>query len=214
MFFKKPDKIFSKPELREEIRKKCKSLTAEDFLREGREASARIWAHQLWQNHSTILAFLSMEDEINTLPLLQLAQLDRKLIFVPKVDGSNLTFYALPPADPALLKKGQFGIREPAADPAQALKPENFPALILTPGLAFDRQGHRLGRGRGCYDRFFAALDSGQLSPDSGSAAGLSYTAIGLCMDCQLAEEVPTEAHDQRMDAVLTGKKLVVPGVG
>jgi 5-formyltetrahydrofolate cyclo-ligase len=209
MFFKKPDKILSKPEFREEIRKKCKSLTAEDFLREGREASARLWAHKLWQDHPTILAFLSMEDEINTLPLLQLAQLDRKLIFVPKVAGENLTFYRLPPADPALLKKGQFGIREPDADPALALKPENFPVLVITPGLAFDRQGRRLGRGRGCYDRFFAALDSGRLGGQKVPQA-LPYTAVGFCMECQLTEEVPIEAHDKRMNAVLTEKKLIM----
>jgi 5-formyltetrahydrofolate cyclo-ligase len=95
------------------------------------------------------------------------------------------------------LSTGGFGIREPEPDPALALKPEHFPALVITPGLAFDRRGRRLGRGRGFYDRFFAALDSG------------AYTALGLCMDAQLVPEVPVEGHDKTMDAVLTGKQLI-----
>jgi 5-formyltetrahydrofolate cyclo-ligase len=210
MFFTKPAKILSKPEFRDEFLKKCKSPVTEDFFSEAREASARLWAHKLWRDHSTVLVFLSMKDEIDTLPLIQLAQLDRKLIFVPRVEGENLVFYALSSPDPALLKKGQFGIREPDADPALALKPENFPALVITPGLAFDRQGRRLGRGRGYYDRFFAALDSGRLGGQNVSQA-LPYTALGLCMDWQLTEEVPVEAHDKTMDAVLTSRGIRFP---
>jgi 5-formyltetrahydrofolate cyclo-ligase len=165
---------------------------------------------ELWQKYSTVLAFLSMDDEINTQPLIQAAAAAHKRLFVPKIAGNDLAFYRLPAdrgaADPAVmtgLHKGRFGIREPDADPALLLTPEDFPALVITPGLAFDRRGRRLGRGRGYYDRFFAALDSGLPVP------GPCYTAVGLCMDCQLVAEVPAEPHDKTMDAVLTGKELI-----
>jgi 5-formyltetrahydrofolate cyclo-ligase len=103
------------------------------------------------------------------------------------------------------LHRGGFGIREP--EPKTALMPEDFPVLVITPGLAFDRRGRRLGRGRGFYDRFFAELDSGCLGPLSADRA-FFYTALGLCMEAQLVPEVPAEDHDKTMDLVLAGNSL------
>lgn len=190
MFFNKTGKTLSKPELRAAVSKKCKSLTATDFLRQGKSAAALLEGSELWKKHSTVLAFLSMKDEIDTQPLIQAAFAAHKRLFVPKIAGDDMSFYQLQAGSPL------------EADLSLRLKPTDFPALVITPGRAFDRQGRRLGRGRGFYDRFFAALDSGPVP-------GLPYTAIGLCMDCQLVEKVPTEAHDKQMDAVLSGKKLV-----
>ena len=76
----------------------------------------------------------------------------------------------------------------------------DFPTLVLTPGLAFDREGRRLGRGAGYYDRFFAELDK-----DSRE-----YTALGLCMDFQIVEKVPVEPNDKKMDGLLTGTELIL----
>jgi 5-formyltetrahydrofolate cyclo-ligase len=78
---------------------------------------------------------------------------------------------------------------------------------VITPGLAFDRRGRRLGRGRGFYDHFFAALDSGRLGLRSAGRV-LSCTALGLCMEAQLVPEVLAEDHDKTMDLVLAGNSL------
>ena len=69
--------------------------------------------------------------------------------------------------------------------------------LILVPGLAFDKSGARLGRGRGFYDRFLA---------------GITGFRVGVCFDWQLVESVPVEAHDIRMDAVVTPSQIIVCG--
>ena len=96
-------------------------------------------------------------------------------------------------------RKGPFGLREPASTSEdEAVTPGDFPALILTPGLAFDREGKRLGRGGGYYDRFFAELDE----------AGREYFSLGLCMDFQVTDSVPVEENDKKMDGLLTGKEL------
>lgn len=84
------------------------------------------------------------------------------------------------------LNLGAFGILEPLPEAASAGTEFD---LILVPGRAFDRQGGRLGRGKGYYDRFL------------GSTTGYR---IGVCFDYQIVDEIPREAHDVKMDAVVT----------
>ncbi|MDR1929165.1 MAG: 5-formyltetrahydrofolate cyclo-ligase, partial [Treponema sp.] len=145
--------------------------------------------------------------EIDTLPLIRGALAEGKRLFAPRVEGEDLVFYRLSRAGG--LPKGKFGIREPEAD--RALTAEDFPVLAITPGTAFDRQGGRLGRGRGYYDRFFSALDAGILPGGKAGSGGLPFTACGFCMKTQLVKKVPVESRDRRMDAVLTENALL-PG--
>jgi 5-formyltetrahydrofolate cyclo-ligase len=79
-----------------------------------------------------------------------------------------------------------FGIIEPL--PKDPLNTSDFPALIIIPGLAFDRQGNRLGRGKGYYDRFFAELK------------GVEYKVAGLCMEAQVVPSIPVEQGDKKVD--------------
>jgi 5-formyltetrahydrofolate cyclo-ligase len=79
---------------------------------------------------------------------------------------------------------GFFGIVEPP--PVNPLKAADFPALIFTPGLAFDKKGNRLGRGKGFYDEFFAELGKKK------------FKAAGLCMGIQVIPSVPVEKWDHK----------------
>jgi 5-formyltetrahydrofolate cyclo-ligase len=90
----------------------------------------------------------------------------------------------------ALLSAGTFGVAEPAED-AQTVIPD----LILTPLLAFDRRGGRLGYGAGHFDRTLEALRA----HGHGRAIGLAYAE-------QEVDRVPTGRHDQTLDAILTEK--------
>ncbi|GHU92506.1 hypothetical protein FACS189479_01660 [Spirochaetia bacterium] len=145
-----------------------------------------------WSQYATILLFLSMNNEIDTQPLLEAAFEAGKKIFTPRVKGDDLVFRRIhSPEGPWIA--GPYGIREPvASNDGGSLSQADFPALIIVPGLAFDLGGNRLGRGRGYYDRFLAVLD----------AAGREYTAIGLCMASQIVPEVPAEDFDKKMDGV------------
>ena len=88
------------------------------------------------------------------------------------------------------LAPGAFGVREPLAKIEHAVAPETLD-LILVPGVAFTRDGERLGRGGGFYDRLLASLPA-------------HTCKIGVCFDAQILHELPVETHDQHMDSVTT----------
>ncbi|MDR2160382.1 MAG: 5-formyltetrahydrofolate cyclo-ligase [Treponema sp.] len=213
--------MVSKTALRRETRRRLAALFPEIFRHEGIAAAALITGLPLWAETGTLLLFLSLKDEIDTASLLEAAFGAGKKVFVPRVEGEGLVFYrASSPAGP--WRKGSFGIREPviagtdpegpaaaggnrAAGPGQPsvvpLSPADFPALIIVPGLAFDRKGNRLGRGKGYYDRFLAGLDRD----------GLPRTAAGLCLETQLLPEIPAGSRDRRMDMICTGAGTTIP---
>jgi 5-formyltetrahydrofolate cyclo-ligase len=98
-------------------------------------------------------------------------------------------------------ERGPFGIPEPPRrEPGEGadLGPGDFPALVIVPGLAFDREGRRLGRGRAYYDRFLAELET----------TGRPFCTMGLCTPCQLVPEVPAEPWDRPVDCLCTGEAL------
>ena len=90
------------------------------------------------------------------------------------------------------LKTGVFGILEPSED-CEAV-PESEIDLIIVPGVAFDRQLNRMGRGKGYYDRLLSTLQAPK---------------IGICFDFQLQDTVPTESFDKKMDMIITEKEII-----
>jgi 5-formyltetrahydrofolate cyclo-ligase len=183
--------VRSKPETRRILKNRLAALPPAAFTEGGRRAAAFLTRHPLWAEYAAVLLFLSMKNEIDTGPLLEAALEAGKKVFAPRVEGEDLAFYrVLSPAGP--WEAGPFGIREPP--PAAGLSPEDFPALILVPGLGFDRRGKRLGRGRGYYDRFLASLDR-QILP---------FTAAGLCLEAQVLPEIPADDRDRKMDFLCT----------
>jgi 5-formyltetrahydrofolate cyclo-ligase len=188
--------MLSKQELRAKIKNELKKLPPDRFLGEGKRAAGRVAAFPFWQKAHQVLIFLSLPDEIDTGPLLELAFTQNKEVFAPKIRGDSLDFCKIS-SFPGLRTSGPYGIREPntAAAP-EFTAVSGIPALIVTPGLAFDRQGRRLGRGKGFYDRFFASLDR------------TSYFALGLCLESQLLPEIPADSLDKTVDAICTGGEL------
>ena len=97
-----------------------------------------------------------------------------------------------PYAGPDSLHKGAYDIWEPSVDTSATDAPR--PDLIIVPGIAFDRQLNRLGRGRGYYDRLLSDL---------------TLPCIGLAFAFQLFDHIPVDAHDRRMTAVVTDTEVI-----
>jgi 5-formyltetrahydrofolate cyclo-ligase len=138
-----------------------------------------------WQEARVVAAFAALPGEPDLHPF---DWRHSKTILLPRVDGENLVFHAV--KDATELKPGAFGVDEP--DPAQC--PITDPAtadIVFVPGLAFTADGHRLGRGRGYYDRLLATLPE-------------TVLRVGVCFNCQLVDSIPQETHDESVDLVLS----------
>jgi len=136
---------------------------------------------------STVLAYIAFRNEIDLQPLF--AALPRVRWAVPRIEGARLILH---PYDPARLVRHRFGMLEPASDLPEI--PPDVLDIVLVPGVAFDRQGRRLGFGGGYYDRFLPTTPA---------------LRVGIAHDECLTECLPHDAHDQNVDWVATPSCLI-----
>jgi len=175
-----------------------------------------------WHEAAAIFSFLSLAAEVDTEAINGAALALGKLLALPRIEGDSLSFRRVASlAGP--WERNSYRIREPRAGlPLLSLDAAaGLPALLLVPGLAFDRQGNRLGRGKGFYDRLLAVIGGPEARPprDAREAAALSpagevpgrVISIGLCFAAQLAAEVPVGPLDRRVDLLLTEEGFLRP---
>ena len=190
--------LTQKTELRNTIRTRLQAIAPEQFSLAGLSAARQLTQLPFWKEARSVLAFFSMRDEIDTLPVMKIILENNKSLFTPAIEGRSLAFYRILAAYKVDVPLFGGAYHESKKPPELCLKFEDFPVLVITPGLAFDRSFYRLGRGRGYYDSFFADLDS----------KGWNYSAVGFCMDCQIVDKVPVDSWDKKMDGLSTEKHL------
>ena len=173
-----------KRELRAMIRGQKRAMTNEMITEKSRVLGALFADAEVYRNAKSIYGYLPYNQEVRTVPMLERAIRDGKRVAVPKVFGDEMKFLWLD--DLNRVEKGYSGIPEPIDDGPVADDPG---ALVLMPGLAFDRAGHRIGYGGGFYDKFLAA------EPE--------HPTIALCYDFQVQEHLDTEEFDVPVDLVL-----------
>lgn len=137
-------------------------------------------------------AYLSMEAEPGTEPLIARAHADHDAVWLPRINGEQLDWVAYRPGTP--LEPGPFGIREPHG-PAMGAPGLLGLDVMFVPGLAVDEHGNRLGQGGGYYDRMLSTLPRHE--------AGGPLLVVVL-FDDEIIPEVPVDDHDRRMDMALT----------
>lgn len=137
-------------------------------------------------------AYLSLPSEPGTDPLLARAHAAGHRVWVPRITATDLAWVQAAPG--TQLTRGPLGIREPVG-PAMGEPGLAGLDLLLLPGLAVDRSGHRLGQGGGFYDRALSRVPS--------HADGGPLRAI-LLFDEEVLDEVPYDAHDCRVDVAVT----------
>lgn len=170
--------------LRQQIRQQKQAMSPEEIELASNRLCQRFFETEQYKTAKTIYSYLPYNQEVRTVPILEKAVADGKAVAVPKVYGDTMRFIYITSMEQTA--PGYSGIPEPIADGPVANDPT---ALVLMPGLAFDKQGHRIGYGGGFYDKFLAA------EPD--------HPTVALCYGFQVFERLETDEFDIPVDCVL-----------
>ena len=173
-----------KKELRQMIRQKKRAMTPAEIENASARLAEQFYATPYYKNAAVIYGYLPYNQEVRTVPILEQALRDGKKVAVPKVFGDTMRFIYM--EDLSRVSEGYAGIPEPVDDGPVA---DAKDALVLMPGLAFDRKGNRMGYGGGFYDKFLAE------EPD--------HPTVALCYAFQMVDAIPCEDYDIPVNTVL-----------
>jgi 5-formyltetrahydrofolate cyclo-ligase len=153
-----------------------------------------------YQNAAIILAYINFGTELSTESVINHALANGKTLVLPRVDKETqqLQLHRVHRLDDLIT--GGWGIREPRAD-AEIISPNEID-FILVPGVAFDHAGFRIGYGKGFYDKLLSPVNPLSVDPIS--------TRLSAAFDCQIIDAVPNEAHDQRVDIIITPTQKIL----
>ncbi len=172
---------------KKKIRKKIKQIKADYTLAEKKALSVDILqqVEQLpqFQSAKTVMLYWSMDDEVFTHDFVCKWAASKQVI-LPVVNGNTLDLKVFKGVD-NLIAGENFGIPEPDGE---LFTDEQDIDFILVPGVAFDKENNRMGRGKAYYDRLLRELPAYK---------------TGVCFHFQLLPAVPTDQYDIKMDAVI-----------
>jgi len=182
--------------LRAEARLRLARAGAADREAKSRAIVERLDALPGVRGAERLLLHRSLPSEVATEALLATALARGQRVFAPRVAGRRLRFVEID--YDTRWRRSTLGVFEPES--GSEIDFAEASLLVVVPGLAFDERGHRLGRGGGHYDRFLAE-----------ARAANDVEAIAVAFELQIVPEVPAEAHDQRVDRVVTEKRTIAP---
>ena len=153
----------------------------------GKRAQEHLISSHEFKSAKVVAAYCALGSEVKTDLIITQARMLGKKITLPRIEGKNMTFYALSSTEG--LVKGKLGAMEPLPKvPVQRID------MLVVPGIAFDKMGYRLGYGKGYYDKFLANEKA---------------FSIGLAYSFQVLEHLPSEEHDQELDAISTEEGII-----
>ena len=178
-----------KATIRSEALKKRKAMSPALQKEKSEKIIARLEALDVFKAAEVVLCYFSHHNEVRTQEFMT-KWLGQKQFLLPKLTEGD-TFMVRPVASLDTLEENRFGIPEPAVSEVEAPRPD----LVVLPGVAFDRNGNRIGMGSGYYDRF---LEDKKDVP-----------RVALAYSEQVLDEVPKEPYDEAVDVIVTEDEVI-----
>ncbi|MDP3731503.1 MAG: 5-formyltetrahydrofolate cyclo-ligase [Candidatus Omnitrophota bacterium] len=177
----------TKKQIRSKILARLKTQKEEGRNRKSNLIKKKLFRTPVFKKAKIIMFYISFDGEVNTEEMIKEAYRLGKIVAVPVCKGNRITIRPCLLRNKAKLKRGPYGICEPAVK--KYIKLEDL-GLVIVPGVAFDKKGNRLGRGKGCYDYFLK-----RLRPDTAS--------IGLAFDFQILPYLPATTQDVSVNQII-----------
>ncbi|MBQ2756561.1 MAG: 5-formyltetrahydrofolate cyclo-ligase [Oscillospiraceae bacterium] len=184
-----------KRSIREKYKKIRADISPEERALKTAAITSRLYSLRQYQNCDTLLIYVSIGSEVDTLDIITTALADGKRVAVPLSipETRAMTFYYI--SSPDDLAPGTYGVPEP--DPQKLEAAENFSScLCIVPALVYDIHGYRMGYGKGYYDRFLSKFPGYKL---------------GLAFDECTCSHLPRGKFDTAVDLIVTDKRTIKP---
>jgi 5-formyltetrahydrofolate cyclo-ligase len=182
-----------KRSLRSQILTERRALSHQAWLESSDSAQSNILSLQEYFRAGCIALYAPVHQEVDTSKILAASFEAGKRVLYPALCDKQMVFRLVKGLDS--FQEGAFGILEPCTTGAEHQADEAD--LIIVPGVAFDRSGHRIGYGKGYYDRFL-------------QHPGRKARLVGFCHDFQLIDKaIPADSHDIQMDIIVTDRRII-----
>ena len=177
----------TKKQIRSKILLRLKTQKEEDRDKKSKIIKDKLFRTPVFKKAKIVMFYIAFDGEVNTQDMIKKAYRLGKIVAVPVCKGNRITIRPCVLQNKAELKKGPYGICEPAVK--KYIKLEDLD-LVIVPGIAFDKKGNRLGRGKGYYDYFLK-----RVTRDTAS--------IGLAFDFQILPYLPATTTDVKIGKVI-----------
>jgi 5-formyltetrahydrofolate cyclo-ligase len=184
--------------LRKEIINKRENIDIADREKMDKEIIKRFCESEYYKKAKKIFIYISYCSEINTRGIIQKALDESKEIYVPRTELDTRSMDAVRITSLDNLVKSSYGILEPSKEKL-GINPNELD-LIVVPGVAFDRDGGRIGYGAGFYDRYFKKIDDKNVG---------RIKKLVLAYDFQVIDKVPMNKHDVTIDYIITENEFI-----
>ena len=184
--------------LRKEILAKRKNINTVEKEEKDRKILEKFYESKYYIEAKNIFIYISYDSEINTKGIINKALMDNKKIYVPRTEFKTRLMDAVKITSLDNLIESEYGILEPSAE-----KPHIDPNgldLIVVPGVAFDRNGGRMGYGAGFYDRYFEKISNDNMK---------KVIKLALAYDFQILEKIPMNEQDVPVNYIITESKFI-----
>ena len=178
----------TKKDIRKRVLANRDDIDKKEWEEKSRKIQKQVITHPFFLESNVIYCYVDYRNEVGTECIIKKAWESGKQVAVPKVEGKEISFYYI--SDFSDLKEGFRQIREPDVQfPAN----ENH-ALVIMPGVAFDKSRNRIGYGKGFYDRFMDKHPT--------------YRTIALAFECQMLDEIEADIFDYRPEILITEEHI------
>lgn len=185
-----PDIAMQKAELRTRMRHFLSSLNVKQRTEKSRAIFSKLREEPLFKNAGSVFCYAALPSEADTAAILDDILGLGKSLYMPRMNTSGSLDCCKIENLKEDLTPGRYGVLEPG-ESSPVMTDFTKLDVALIPGLAFDRRGHRLGRGMGYFDRFLAGLKG-------------NCFLTGLCFHEQLFDAIPYDQHDIAMNSIIT----------
>lgn len=186
--------MVSKEEIRKVVRGYRMSLSEEKAAMKSITILEKLLQREEYRQAACVYCYIDFRNEVKTKPIIRRALSDGKKVAVPRVENGKMEFYYFEGYDK--LQLGAYGVLEPVG----GVLADDLDALLIMPGVAFDRENHRIGYGGGYYDRYLERPNQ--------------HVKVALAYQFQIFQQIPFEAFDIRPDLILTEENIQILRLG